>query len=132
MVMATGVEKLKDGGFSGLTAASPPSRRHRRPSSARPALFSLLGPAYCKKYGVDADEFKDVLTRIAWKNHRNGALNPRAQFRKEVSKETISCSPIMAGNLGIFDCSGVSDGAAAPRSSCGPRTRTTTPTSRSS
>ena len=32
---------------------------------------------------------KDVLTRIAWKNHRNGALNPRAQFRKEVPKDTI-------------------------------------------
>jgi acetyl-CoA C-acetyltransferase len=112
MVMATGVEKLKDGGFSGLTGASPPSDA-TAPELSAPALFSLLGPAYCKKYGVDADEFKDVLTRIAWKNHRNGALNPRAQFRKEVSKETISCSPIMAGNLGIFDCSGVSDGAAA-------------------
>src|SRR3954470_10443134 len=56
---------------------------------------------------------KDVLTRIAWKNHKNGALNPRAQFRKEVSKETIACSPIVAGPLGIFDCSGVSDGSAA-------------------
>ena len=112
MVMATGVEKLKDGGFSGLTGASPPSDA-TAPELSAPALFSLLGPAYCKKYGVDADEFKDVLTRIAWKNHRNGALNPRAQFRKEVSKETIACSPIMAGNLGIFDCSGVSDGAAA-------------------
>ena len=112
VVMATGVEKLKDGGFSGLTGASPPSDA-TTPELSAPALFSLLGPAYCKKYGVDAGEFKDVLTRIAWKNHRNGALNPRAQFRKEVSKETIACSPIMAGNLGIFDCSGVSDGAAA-------------------
>ncbi len=76
-------------------------------------MFSLLGPAYCRKYGVDSEEFKEVLTRIAWKNHQNGALNPRAQFRREVAKETIACSPIMAGNLGIFDCSGVSDGAAA-------------------
>ncbi len=58
-------------------------------------------------------ELKDVLTRIAWKNHKNGALNPRAQFRKEVPKETIACSPIVAGPLGIFDCSGVSDGSAA-------------------
>ena len=110
--MATGVEKLKDGGFSGLVVSSPPDDGTDAELSA-PALFSLLGPAYCKKYGVDADEFKDVLTRIAWKNHQNGALNPRAQFRPEVPKETIACSPIMAGNLGIFDCSGVSDGAAA-------------------
>jgi acetyl-CoA C-acetyltransferase len=56
---------------------------------------------------------KEVLTRIAWKNHKNGALNPRAQFRKEVAKETISGSPLIAGPLGIFDCSGVSDGSAA-------------------
>ena len=112
MVMATGVEKLKDGGFSGLTGASPPSDA-TAPELSAPALFSLLGPAYCKKYGVDADEFKDVLTRIAWKNHRNGALNPRAQFRKEVPKDTIACSPLVAGPLGIFDCSGVSDGSAA-------------------
>ena len=56
---------------------------------------------------------KEVLTRIAWKNHRNGALNPRAQFRKEVPKDTIACSPLVAGPLGIFDCSGVSDGSAA-------------------
>ncbi len=35
------------------------------------------------------------------------------QFRKEVPKETIACSPLIAGPLGIFDCSGVSDGSAA-------------------
>ncbi len=112
VVAAVGVEKLKDSGFSGLVGGSMPTDGTGASLSA-PALFSLLGPAYCNKYGVDPDEFKDVLTRIAWKNHQNGALNSRAQFRKEVSKETIACSPIMAGNLGIFDCSGVSDGSAA-------------------
>jgi acetyl-CoA C-acetyltransferase len=62
---------------------------------------------------VSEAELKEVFTRIAWKNHYNGARNPRAQFRKEVSKEVIAASPIVAGNLGIFDCSGVSDGSAA-------------------
>src|SRR5436309_19201 len=52
-------------------------------------------------------------TRIAWKNHYNGARNSRAQFRKEVPLETIRNSPKIAGMLGIFDCSGVSDGSAA-------------------
>ena len=55
---------------------------------------------------------KEVMTRIAWKNHKNGALNPRAQFKKEVGKDVICNSPLVAGPLGIFDCSGVSDGAA--------------------
>ena len=112
MVMAVGVEKLKDSGFSGLTGSRPPDDGTAAALTA-PAMFSLLAPAYAKKYGVDEQEMKDVLTRIAWKNHKNGALNPRAQFRKEVSKETICNSPLVAGPLGIFDCSGVSDGSAA-------------------
>jgi acetyl-CoA C-acetyltransferase len=112
LVMAIGVEKLKDNGFSGLVVSGPSSDGTHVQITA-PAIFSLLAPAYCKKYGVDEAEMKEVLTRIAWKNHRNGALNPRAQFRKEVSKETICNSPLIAGPLGIFDCSGVSDGSAA-------------------
>jgi len=112
VAMAIGVEKLKDGGFSGLVITTPPEDGTSGELTA-PALFSLLAPAYAQKYGVDEAELKEVFTRIAWKNHRNGALNPRAQFRKEVPKDTIACSPIMAGSLGIFDCSGVSDGSAA-------------------
>src|SRR6187200_1705659 len=112
VAMAIGVEKLKDTGFSGLVVSSPADDGTRLSVTA-PASFSFLAPAYAKKYGVDPDEMKDVLTRIAWKNHQNGSLNPRAQFRKEVSKETIACSPLVAGPLGIFDCSGVSDGSAA-------------------
>jgi acetyl-CoA C-acetyltransferase len=111
-VMAIGVEKLKDSGFSGLVGATV-ANDGTNPMITAPASFSLLEPAYANKYGVDREQMKEVLTRIAWKNHRNGALNPRAQFRKEVPKETISAAPLVAGNLGIFDCSGVSDGSAA-------------------
>jgi acetyl-CoA C-acetyltransferase len=112
MVMATGVEKLKDSGYSGLVVSMDGGDGTTAAMTA-PAMFSLLAPAYAKKYGVDDAELKDVMARIAWKNHYNGARNPRAQFRKEVSKETICASPLVAGPLGIFDCSGVSDGAAA-------------------
>jgi acetyl-CoA C-acetyltransferase len=112
IAMAIGVEKLKDSGFSGLPNLSAPGDGTQAGMTA-PAMFSLLAPAYAKKYGVDDKTMKDVMTRIAWKNHKNGALNPRAQFRKEVPKETIACSPLIAGALGIFDCSGVSDGSAA-------------------
>jgi len=112
MVMATGVEKLKDSGYSGLVVSMDGGDGTTAAMTA-PAMFSLLAPAYAKKYGVDEAELKDVMARIAWKNHYNGARNPRAQFRKEVSKEAICASPLVAGPLGIFDCSGVSDGAAA-------------------
>ena len=112
MVMATGVEKLKDSGYSGLVV-NMDGGDGTTASMTAPAMFSLLAPAYAKKYGVDEAELKDVMARIAWKNHYNGARNPRAQFRKEVSTEAICASPLVAGQLGIFDCSGVSDGAAA-------------------
>ncbi len=112
MVMAVGVEKLKDSGYSGLVISDAPNDG-TSPTVTAPASFSYLAPAYAKRYGLSDEQMKEVLTRIAWKNHFNGARNPRAQFRKEVSKETISASPLIAGQLGIFDCSGVSDGAAA-------------------
>jgi acetyl-CoA C-acetyltransferase len=112
VAMAIGVEKLKDSGFSGLPNLAAPSDGTQAGVTA-PASFSLLAPAYARKYGLDDRTMKEVMTRIAWKNHKNGALNPRAQFRKEVPKETIACSPLVAGPLGIFDCSGVSDGSAA-------------------
>jgi acetyl-CoA C-acetyltransferase len=112
LVMAIGVEKLKDSGFSGLTGSRPPGDGTESSMTA-PATFSLLAPAYAKKYGVDPATMKDVLSRIAYKNHKNGARNPKAQFRSEVAMEKIKKSPAVAGMLGVFDCSGVSDGSAA-------------------
>jgi acetyl-CoA C-acetyltransferase len=113
-VMAVGVEKLKDSGFSGLLRADPPADGTASELSlTAPAAFSLLDPAYCAKYGVDPAAMRDAMTHVAWKNHVNGARNPRAQFRAEVSREKINSAPKVAGRLGVFDCSGVSDGAAA-------------------
>lgn len=112
-VMAVGVEKLKDSGFSGLLRADPPGAGTAPELSVTaPAAFSLLDPAYCAKYDVDPSEMRAAMTHVAWKNHRNGARNPKAQFQSEVTKERIERSPKVAGRLGILDCSGVSDGAA--------------------
>jgi acetyl-CoA C-acetyltransferase len=112
VAMAIGVEKLKDSGYSGLVVPDP-TNDGTNIGLASPAAFSYLAPAYANRYGLDPAELKDVITRIAWKNHKNGALNPLAQFKKEVSCETIASAPLVAGQLGVFDCSGVSDGSAA-------------------
>ena len=112
-VMAVGVEKLKDSGYSGLVRSNPASDGTAPELTlTAPAAFSLLDPAYCRKYDVDPQDMREAMTHVAWKNHANGAKNPRAQFRKEVAKEKIEASPIVAGRLGVFDCSGVSDGSA--------------------
>jgi acetyl-CoA C-acetyltransferase len=113
VAMALGVEKVKDSGYQGLAGAgNPPTDGTQRTLTAA-AMYSMVAPSYARKFGVSDDEMRDVLARIAWKNHYNGARNPRAQFRREVSTETICGSPRVAGGLGVFDCAGVADGAAA-------------------
>ena len=110
--MAIGVEKVKDSGYQGLNAPPPPHDGTGRTLTAA-AMFSLVAPAYAERYGVDDDELKGVLARIAWKNHRNGARNPRAQFRREIDQDVIANAPAVAGGLGLYDCAGVADGSAA-------------------
>ena len=113
IAMAVGVEKVKDSGYQGLVGAGRPPTDGTGRTLTAAAMFAMCAPAYGKKYGVSDEQMREVLARIAWKNHYNGARNSRAQFRKEVSMETICGAPLMAGGLGVYDCSGVADGSAA-------------------
>jgi len=112
VAMAVGVEKVKDSGYQGLNAFPIPNDGTERSLTAA-AMFSLVIPAYAHKYGVSDEDMRDALAHIAAKNHANGAKNPRAQFRREMSKEQVCASPKVAGSLGVLDCAGVADGAAA-------------------
>jgi acetyl-CoA C-acetyltransferase len=113
VAMAVGVEKVKDSGYQGLVGAGRPPHDGTGRTLTAAAMFAMCAPAYGKKYGVADEQMREVLARIAWKNHYNGARNTRAQFRREVSMETICGAPLMAGGLGVYDCSGVADGSAA-------------------
>lgn len=112
LAMVVGAEKVKDTGYQGLNAFPIPSDGTGRTLTAA-AMFSMIVPAYGHKYGVDDETMRSVLTHIARKNHFNGARNDRAQFRKEISVDQVEKAPKMAGTLGVFDCAGVADGAAA-------------------
>jgi acetyl-CoA C-acetyltransferase len=112
MAMAVGVEKVKDSGYQGLNAFPIPTDGTNRTLTAA-AMFSMVAPAYAERYGVDREELRRVLARIASKNHYNGARNERAQFRREMSVDQICAMPSVAGDLSVFDCAGVADGAAA-------------------
>src|SRR5207245_2409030 len=95
VAMAIGVEKVKDSGYQGLNAFPIPNDGTQRTLTAA-AMFSLVIPAYAHRYGVGDDELRDALAHIASKNHANGAKNPRAQFRREVTKEAVCASPKVA------------------------------------
>ena len=112
IAMAVGVEKVKDSGYQGLNAYPIPNDGTSRTLTAA-GSFSMVAPAYAEKYGVDVDQLRRTLARIASKNHHNGARNPRAQFRREMSVDQICGMPAVAGQLSVFDCAGVADGAAA-------------------
>ena len=110
--MAIGVEKVKDSGYQGLNAFPIPNDGTARSLTAA-AMFSLVAPAYAEKYGVELDDLRRTLARIASKNHHNGARNPRAQFRREMDVDAICAMPAVAGRLSVMDCAGVADGSAA-------------------
>src|SRR3982075_1693053 len=97
--MAVGVEKVKDSGYQGLVGAgkTPTDGTNRPPHAA--AMFAMCAPAYGAKYGVGEEQMREVLARISWKNHYNGARNPRAQFRKGVAIEKVCEAPVVAGGV---------------------------------
>jgi len=114
--LALGVEKLKDTGYGGLPQNEVQWGTVRRLVDANqtaPGMFAMLATRYFSRYGIGPDEGKRMLAMVSAKSHRNGALNPKAHLRREVTVEQIINAPIIAWPLGLFDCCGVSDGAAA-------------------
>ena len=112
IVLAMGVEKLKDSGFSGLAIAAGPGS-DVEPPTPPPSQFAMAATRYFHQYDIGYDDGKRTLAQIASKNHHNGTLNSKAHFQREVSEDQIINAPMIAWPLGLYDCCGVSDGAAA-------------------
>lgn len=113
--LALGVEKLKDTGYGGLPEPGNmegPDILLQWPQITPPGLFAQVASAYRAKNKIGRDELKRALAEISYKSHQNGVNNPKAHLRKPVSVERILNAPIIADPLGLFDCCGVSDGAA--------------------
>ena len=106
VVLACGVEKLLDVGGSGL----PVDMGHpvMRGASA-PAMFALTATRCFHEYGWTRED----LAQVAVKNHKNGALHPKAHFRRAITLDTALNAPMIAWPLGRFDSCAMSDGAAA-------------------
>jgi acetyl-CoA C-acetyltransferase len=113
IALAIGAEKLKDTGYGGLPVPTKGTLNDLwMPYGSAPAGFAQLAAGYRAKYGISKQNLKQAIARVSWKSHQNGAKNAKAHFRKAVSMEAILNAPIIADPLGVFDCSGVSDGAA--------------------
>lgn len=118
VALAIGVEKLKDTGVTGvkgpaLVGDNLDGTAGIGPGYSAPASFAYMASRYFSTYKMDPEDGRRLLARIAVKNHHNGSLNPKAHFSNEITVEQAMKSPIVAYPLDLFDCCGVSDGAAA-------------------
>lgn len=115
IVMAVGVEKLKDTGYGGLPGGAGRGVKAfmEEANLTAPGMFAQLATAYAAKWGIPMEKIKDAITHISVKSHANGSMNPRAHLRTAVTEEQVKKAPMVAYPLGLFDCCGVSDGAAA-------------------
>ena len=112
VVVAAGVEKMTDvgTGTSVDTLAGAADREWEGFVGATfPGLYAMIATDYMHRYPLTREQ----LAQVAVKNHFNGARNPIAQFRQEITVETVLRSSLVADPLRLFDCSPITDGAAA-------------------
>ena len=114
MVLVVGAEKLKDTGASGLIAKHTQAGTWVEPPCPPPVQFALAATRYFHRYGLSLEEGKRTLAKISVKSHHNGAMNPKAHLRREITVEEAVNAPMIAWPLGLFDCCGVSDGRQQP------------------
>ncbi len=116
IALAMGVEKLKDTGYGGLPSFvgsdSGSLNWQWFPNMTAPGAFAQLASAYAAKYKIPDRDLKRAMAHVSAKSHANGVLNPKAHLRKAVTEDQVMAAPIIAHPLGLFDCCGVSDGAA--------------------
>ena len=74
-----------------------------------PALYALMARRHMREYGTTAEQ----MAAVAVKNHSNGALNPLAQYQREITVEDVMKSGYVASPLKLLDCSPITDGAAS-------------------
>jgi acetyl-CoA C-acetyltransferase len=113
IALALGCEKLKDTGYGGLPQRSRGALNSMYWANvSAPGSFAQLAAAYQAKNGVAAQDLKRAMAHISVKSHHNGSRNPKAHLRNEISMEQVLGAAMVAEPLGLFDCCGVSDGAA--------------------
>jgi acetyl-CoA C-acetyltransferase len=113
IALAMGVEKLKDTGYAGLPERTKGTFEDLYlPSSTAPGAFAQLASAYATKHGYRMDELRRAMAHISWKSHENGARNAKAHLRNRITEEQVLSAPMISYPLGLYDCCGVSDGAA--------------------
>ncbi len=110
-VAVLGIEKMTDHKPEDVAVAlmGAGSEEERMSGITFPGLYAMLARVHMKEFGTTEEE----LAAVAVKNHYHASLNPKAQFHVALHAEQVLASAKIADPLKLFDCSPISDGAAA-------------------
>lgn len=112
IALATGVEKMTDVSGDECTAAlatAADAELEVFHGASFPGLYAMMARAHMERYGTTREQ----LAMVAVKNHKHGSMNPRAQYRQEITVKDVLRSAKVADPLNVLDCSPITDGAAA-------------------
>src|SRR5438477_10857207 len=112
IVLVMGVEKMTSQTTPKVTeilAGAGDMAGEGRAGATFPALFAMIAKRHMHQYGTTREQ----LAAVAVKNHSNGAKNPLAHMRKVITMEQALAGKMISEPLTVFDCSLISDGAAA-------------------
>ncbi len=110
LVLAAGVEKMNDGAdVTNVLATAADQELEVYYGVTFPGLYAMIARAHMQHHGTTEED----LAWVAVKNHHHGAMNDKAQFRREVTPEQVMASSLVSEPLRLLHCSPVTDGAAA-------------------
>ena len=112
IVVVGGVEKMTSQTTPRVTeilAGAGDMSGEGRAGATFPALFAMIAQRHMYQYGTTREQ----LAAVAVKNHANGAKNPQAHMRKVITLEQALAGRPISEPLTVYDCSLISDGAAA-------------------
>lgn len=112
LVLVTGVEKMTSQPtprVAEILASAGDVGGEMRAGATFPALFAMIARRHMHDFGTRRED----LAAVSVKNHANGARNPYAHMRKAITIEQALAGKPVAEPLTLYDCSLVSDGAAA-------------------
>lgn len=110
-ILVVGAEKMTDAPASQITWAlmGASSSKERKAGLTFPALYALMAQAHMQKYGTTREQ----MAQVSVKNHYHGSLNKMAQYPFEITVEKVLNSSSISYPITLFDCSPITDGAAA-------------------
>ena len=112
IVVVGGVEKMTDmatGDVSDALGGAGDQEWELFLGATFPGLYALMAKRHMHEFGTT----EEMMASVAVKNHKHGSKNPYAQFQKEISMDDVLNSKMVADPLKVFDCSPITDGAAA-------------------